>query len=259
MSTKTSIEWTEQTWNPAVGCTKVSPGCAHCYAEMMAKRLKAMGVNGYQNGFRVTLLPGRLEEPVRRRKPTMYFVNSMGDLFHDEIPESYLRRVLAVIRQAPHHMFQILTKRADRMAEFFSRNYLPRNVWLGVTVEDRAYGLPRLDYLRRVSASVRFVSAEPLLEDLGVVDLTGLHWIIVGGESGPKARPMKCEWVRSIKGQCDAKGVPFFFKQWGAWGADGKKRTKRDNGRLLDGRTWDAVPVPSVHPCKFREEASVAK
>ena len=161
MSTRTSIEWTERTWNPAVGCSKISPGCAHCYAEVMAKRLKAMGVKGYENGFRLTLLPERLEEPIRRKRPTVYFVNSMSDLFHEEIPDSYLLQVLAVIRQAPQHIFQILTKRAERMAEFFRTNQPPRNVWLGVTVENRAHGLPRLDALRRISASVRFISAEP--------------------------------------------------------------------------------------------------
>jgi protein gp37 len=250
MSTKTSIEWTEHTWNPAVGCNKVSPGCTHCYAEIMARRLKAMRVKGYENGFCLTLLPYRLEEPIRRRQPTVYFVNSMSDLFHEQIPDSYLRQVLAVIRQAPQHTFQILTKRAERMAEFFQGKTLSKNVWLGVTVEDREHGLPRLDELRKVSSSVRFVSAEPLLEDLGVVDLTGIHWVIVGGESGPKARPMKHEWVLNLKDQCDAQGAAFFFKQWGGWGADGKKRAKKVNGRLLNGRTWDAVPVQKMGLCK---------
>lgn len=247
MSTKTSIEWTEQTWNPTVGCSKISPGCAHCYAEVMARRLKAMGMKGYENGFKLTLLPGRIEEPNGRRQPTVYFVNSMSDLFHEDIPDSYLRKILAVIRQSPQHTFQILTKRAARMAEFFQGQTLPKNIWLGVTVEDRAYGLPRLDHLRTVPSSVRFVSAEPLLEDLGAVDLTGIHWVIVGGESGPKARPMKSEWVLNIKDQCDAEEVSFFFKQWGGWGADGKKRAKKQNGRLLNGRTWDAVPQQTIH------------
>ena len=242
MSTKTSIEWTEQTWNPAVGCSKVSPGCAHCYAEVMARRLKAMRVKGYENGFRLTLLPGRLEEPIRRKQPTVYFVNSMSDLFHEEIPDSYLRQVIAVMRQASIHTFQILTKRAERMAEFFRLEKPPRNVWVGVTVENRAHGLPRLDALRRISAHIRFVSAEPLLEDLGEIDLTGVDWVIVGGESGPKARPMKREWVLNIKRQCDEQGVDFFFKQWGGWGPDGKKRSKKHNGRMLEGRIWNAVP-----------------
>ena len=251
MSTKTSIEWTEQTWNPAVGCTKISPGCSHCYAEIMARRLEAMGVKGYENGFGLTLLPGRLEEPIRRKRPTVYFVNSMSDLFHEHIPDSYLQAVLTVIRRTPQHTFQILTKRADRMAGFFDENPPPHNVWLGVTVENCAHGLPRLDHLRKVDSTVRFVSAEPLLEDLRDVDLTGIHWVIVGGESGPKARPMKREWVLNIKSQCDSQGVSFFFKQWGAWGADGKKRPKKRNGRLLNGRTWDAVPFRETLPYKM--------
>ena len=242
MSTKTSIEWTERTWNPAVGCSKISPGCAHCYAEVMAKRLKAMGVKGYDNGFRLTLLPERLEEPISRKRPTVYFVNSMSDLFHEEIPDSYLLQVLSVIRKAPQHIFQILTKRAERMAEFFRMQQPPGNVWLGVTVENRAHGLPRVDLLRRISASVRFISAEPLLEDLFDIDLTGLHWVIVGGESGPKARPMKHEWVLNLKCLCDEQGVAFFFKQWGEWSADGKRRGKKHNGRMLEGSTWDAQP-----------------
>jgi len=242
MSTKTSIEWTEQTWNPAVGCSKITPGCAHCYAEVMARRLKAMGVKGYANGFELTLLPERLEEPLKRKQPTVYFVNSMSDLFHEGIPDSYLRKVMAVIRQSPQHTFQILTKRAKRMAEYFQGQPVPPNAWLGVTVENRADGLPRLDYLRAIEACVRFVSSEPLLEDLGVVDLSGIHWVIVGGESGPKARQMRREWILNIKNQCAHQRVAFFFKQWGGWGADGKKRPKKQNGRLLDGRTWDALP-----------------
>lgn len=246
MSTKTSIEWTEQTWNPAAGCSKVSPGCAHCYAEVMAGRLKAMRVKGYENGFRLTLLPRRLEEPIRRKQPTVYFVNSMSDLFHEEIPDSYLRQVMAVMRQASIHTFQILTKRAERMAEFLRLEKPPRNVWVGVTVENRAHGLPRLNALRRISAPIRFVSAEPLLEDLGVIDLTGVDWVIVGGESGPKARPMKREWVLNIKRQCDEQRVDFFFKQWGGWGPDGKRRSKKHNGRMLDGRIWNAAPRPAA-------------
>lgn len=246
MSTKTAIEWTEQTWNPAVGCSKITSGCNHCYAEVMARRLKAMRIKGYENGFRLTILPERLAEPIKRKRPTIYFVNSMSDLFHDQIPDDYLRQVFAVIRKSPQHTFQVLTKRAERMADFFQGQTPPGNVWLGVTVENRSQGLPRLDYLRRIAASVRFVSAEPLLEDLGVIDLSELHWVIVGGESGPKARPMKCEWVMNIKGQCDAQGVAFFFKQWGGWGVDGKKRAKKQNGRLLEGRTWDDTPMQAI-------------
>lgn len=247
MSTKTSIEWTERTWNPTVGCSKISPGCTYCYAERMAKRLKAMGVRGYENGFKLTLLPERLEEPLRRRQPTTYFVNSMSDLFHESIPDSFIQKVLAVIHQSPHHIFQILTKRADRMASVFQYNKPPPNSWLGVTVENRTDGLPRLKYLKEIEGCVRFVSAEPLLEDIGIVDFSGIHWVIVGGESGPKARPMKREWVLNVKNQCDHQQVAFFFKQWGAWGADGKKRAKKQNGRLLYGRTWDAVPTQVVN------------
>ena len=242
MSTKTSIEWTEQTWNPTVGCSKISPGCAHCYAEVMARRLKAMGVKAYENGFQLTLRPERLHEPITRQRPTVYFVNSMSDLFHEEIPDDYVVRVLEVIQQAPQHTFQILTKRAERMAEFFRRRQLPRNAWLGVTVENRAHGLPRLDALRRISAYVRFISVEPLLENLAEIDLTGMHWAIVGGESGPKARRMNPEWVLNIKRMCDDQGVAFFFKQWGTWGADGERRNKKSNGRFFEGRTWDATP-----------------
>lgn len=244
MSTKTSIEWTEQTWNPAVGCSKVSPGCANCYAEVMARRLQAMRVRGYENGFRLTLLPERLQEPIKRKRPTLYFVNSMSDLFHEAIPDDYLLRVLEVIRQAPQHTFQILTKRAERMAEFFHMKQPPSNAWLGVTVENRAHGLPRLDALRQISAYVRFISAEPLLEDLTEMDLTGMHWVIVGGESGPRARQMNPEWVMAIKRMCDEQGVAFFFKQWGGWSVDGKRGSKKHNGRVLDGRTWDAAPLP---------------
>lgn len=229
MSTKTSIEWTEQTWNPAVGCSKVSPGCAHCYAEVMARRLKAMRVKGYENGFRLTLLPRRLEEPIRRKQPTVYFVNSMSDLFHEEIPDSYLRQVMAVMRQASIHTFQILTKRAERMAEFLDLEKPPRNVWVGVTVENRAHGLSRLDAVRRISAPIRFVSAEPLLEDLGEIDLTGVDWVIVGGESGSKARPMKREWVLNIKRQCDEQRVHFFqtMGRMGTGRAKAQQETQR--------------------------------
>ncbi len=243
MSTQTSIEWTEQTWNPAVGCTKISPGCAHCYAEVMARRLKAMRVPGYENGFQLTLLPHRLEEPLNRTKPTVYFVNSMSDMFHKDIPDDYIRQVFDVIQRAPQHTFQVLTKWAERMAEFFKHYQPPRNAWVGVTVEDKKHGLPRLDWLCRVSAAVRFVSVEPLLEDLGRINLAGIHWVIVGGESGPKARPMREEWALKVKQQSEAQNVAFFFKQWGGWGADGKKRAKKHNGRLLEGRTWDAVPA----------------
>jgi len=242
MATPSRIEWTEQTWNPTTGCTKISPGCKHCYAETMAYRLQAMGAPGYDNGFQLSLMDNRLEQPLRRRKPTIYFVNSMSDLFHEEIPDGFLDRVFSVIKKTPHHTYQILTKRSERMHDFFSERTVPRNVWLGVSAEDQKYGVPRIDDLRTVDSTVRFISAEPLLEDLGEINLTGIHWMIVGGESGPKARPMKAEWVDNIHRQCKRSGTAFFFKQWGGWGADGKRRAKKANGRTFNGRTWDEMP-----------------
>ncbi|MCP5197638.1 MAG: phage Gp37/Gp68 family protein [Gammaproteobacteria bacterium] len=241
----TKIEWTEQTWNPITGCTKVSPGCKNCYAEAMAKRLRVMGAAGYDQGFRLAMRITRLEQPTLRKKPTVYFVNSMSDLFHEDLPGWFVDKVLEVARKTPQHTYQILTKRAERMARYFDVsecNYPPPNAWMGVSVEDRRYGLPRIAHLRHVNARIRFLSIEPLLEDLGRLDLAGIHWVIVGGESGPKARPMRPEWALSIRDQCEAAGVPFFFKQWGTWGADGKRRSKKANGRLLAGRTWDHQP-----------------
>lgn len=243
MSTQSRIEWTEQTWNPTVGCTKISPGCKRCYAETMARRLQAMGIRGYENGFRLTLMPERLAEPLERRKPTVYFVNSMSDLFHEKVPFEYIVGVFDVMARAPQHTFQVLTKRAERMAAFCRDICVPPNVWLGVSVENRKHGVPRIDILRHIDAGVRFLSVEPLLEDLGRIDLTDIHWVIVGGESGHEARPMKPEWVDGIKRQCDAADVAFFFKQWGAWGADGQKRSKSANGRRYRGQVWDAMPA----------------
>ncbi|MCF7976840.1 MAG: phage Gp37/Gp68 family protein [Chromatiaceae bacterium] len=245
--TTSKIEWTEKTWNPTVGCTKVSPGCKHCYAEAMAGRLKAMGTPGYEHGFELTLLPQRLDAPLRRRTPTVYFVNSMSDLFHESIPFDYIQRVIDVIARAHWHTFQILTKRAERMATFFRDRCVPLNAWLGVTVEDRLYGIPRMDALREIDAKIRFLSMEPLLEDMGMLDLNGIHWVIVGGESGPKARPMEQDWVDSIRRQCEDASVAMFFKQWGGWGADGVKRAKKQNGRELHGRTWDQMPNLQTH------------
>jgi protein gp37 len=242
MSTASRIEWTEATWNPVVGCTKISAGCKHCYAESMAKRLKAMGTPGYEHGFSLTLLPERLLEPLRRKRPTIYFVNSMSDLFHERVPEHYIDRVLDVIRRTPQHTYQILTKRAARMARYFGTGEVPENAWLGVSVENRKHGVPRIDHLREISAHIRFLSVEPLLEDVGQLDLHNIHWVIVGGESGPKARPMQSAWAESVQRQCVKQGVAFFFKQWGGWGADGKRRSKAQNGRLLKGRTWDEMP-----------------
>ncbi|MDA8107720.1 MAG: phage Gp37/Gp68 family protein [Betaproteobacteria bacterium] len=243
MSTVSGIDWTEITWNPTVGCAKISPGCKHCYAESMAKRLQAMGMRGYENGFELTLMPERLSEPLERRKPTVYFVNSMSDLFHERVPFDFARRVFDVMGRSPQHTFQVLTKRADRMAELCADLAVPANVWLGASVENRKHGLPRISLLRGIDAPVRFLSIEPLLEDLGSFDLRGIKWVIVGGESGRKARPMRSAWVDNIKRQCDEAGVAFFFKQWGAWGMDGQKRSKKANGRLYAGRLWDAMPA----------------
>lgn len=240
---ESTIEWTEHTWNPVTGCTKVSPGCKHCYAETMARRLEAMGASGYENGFQLTLHPSRLELPLLRKRPTVYFVNSMSDLFHEEVPDEFIDRVFDVIRQTPHHTYQILTKRAQRLPKYFSVRACPTNVWLGVSVENKKYGIPRISYLQQVPAAIRFLSVEPLLENIGWLDLSGIHWVIVGGESGHKARPMKQSWAEAVRHQCEAQGAAFFFKQWGGWGADGVKRHKKANGRLLHGRTWDELPI----------------
>lgn len=243
---ESSIEWTEHTWNPVTGCTKVSPGCKHCYAETMARRLKAMGAPGYERGFKLALHPERLDQPIRRRAPTTYFVNSMSDLFHPAVPDAFIERVIDVCRRTPHHTYQVLTKRGERLPTFFASRELPPNVWLGVSVENRRHGVPRIDHLRQVKATVRFLSIEPLLEDLGELDLRGMHWIIVGGESGHGARPMRPGWADHVRDQALAQGVPFFFKQWGAWGEDGVRRDKKRNGRELGGRRWDEFPVRLV-------------
>jgi len=237
------IEWTEQTWNPVTGCVKVSPGCKHCYAEVMAKRLQAMGAPGYDNSFKLSLLPERLEQPLQRRKPTMYFVNSMNDLFQERIPESFIDRVVEVIKATPHHTYQLLTKRSAEMRDYFASCPVPDNLWLGVSVGDRKYGVPRIADLQAIRARTRFLSIEPLLEELGALSLRGIRWVIVGGESGPGARPMRKDWVLNIRNQCEDSGVDFFFKQWGAWGPDGVRRSKKVNGRLLEGKVWDSIPV----------------
>lgn len=242
---ESKIEWTEQTWNPTTGCTKISPGCKHCYAEVMAARLQAMGASGYQSGFDLSIHAERLQYPMARKKPTVWFVNSMSDLFHEDIPDSFIDRVFETIRSTPQHTYQILTKRAERLPLYFSTRACPKNVWLGVSVEDQQYGVPRIDFLRKVAASVRFLSVEPLLEDIGELNLSEIHWVIVGGESGRHARPMRHEWVDAIRLQCEKQGAAFFFKQWGGWGADGVKRHKKSNGRLLHGRTWDELPAQS--------------
>lgn len=236
------IEWTEETWNPVIGCNEVSEGCRHCYAKVMARRLQAMGVSAYKDGFKVKMLPDRLPQPLKNNKPTKYFVNSMSDLFHSEVTFEFIDKVFDIIRATPYHTYQILTKREKRLAEYFSTRSCPSNVWLGVTVEDKKRGVPRMDYLRNIDATIRFISAEPLLEDLGEIDLTGIHWVIVGGESGNQARPMSESWAINIRKQCEIANVAFFFKQWGTWGADGKKRNKTLNGKKLEGKIHQAYP-----------------
>lgn len=203
-----------------------------------------MGASGYEHGFKLTLHPDRLQQPLQRKSPTTYFVNSMSDLFHEDVPDSFIESVLATCSAAHQHTFQILTKRAERLPVFFRKRPCPANVVLGVSVEDKKYGLPRIDYLRKVKAKTRFLSVEPLLEDLGPINLDGIHWVIVGGESGPGARPMSPAWAQNVRDQAAAAGVPFFFKQWGAWGPDGVRRNKKVNGRLLDGQVWDERPIP---------------
>jgi protein gp37 len=239
---KTKIDWTEEVWNPSIGCTKISEGCTHCYAEVMAKRLQAMGIPEYKDGFKFKILPERLKDPLKRKKPTMFFVNSMSDLFYEKMPYSYLDDVFNVILSTPQHTYQILTKRAENMAKYFSNRTVPGNVWLGVTVENAKYK-NRIDYLRKISAPVRFVSFEPLLGQLGTLNLDGIHWVIVGGESGPYARPMKKEWVVEILRQVKDRNIPFFFKQWGTYGPDGIKRNKKVNGNILLGMVWHEYPI----------------
>ena len=241
MST-TKIEWTDATWNPVTGCTKTSAGCAHCYAEVMTRRLKAMGVAKYQNGFKVTLHEESLNEPRKWRKSRTIFVCSMSDLFHNDVPYEFVDKVMKVLAETPQHRYQLLTKRAERMEDYFRTRKVPGNVWLGVTVEVQA-SKKRIENLRTIAkAPIKFLSCEPLLEDLGELNLTGVDWIIVGGESGNQARPMKEEWVRSIKAQCEASDKAFFFKQWGTWGSDGVKRDKHKNGKKLDGKVCQAMP-----------------
>jgi protein gp37 len=236
------IAWTEKTWNPSAGCTKISSGCKNCYAEKMAIRLQAIGMVGYENGFEFNPVPSRLNDPLKRKKATVYFVNSMSDIFHEDMPEEYLNKIFNVIELTPQHTYQILTKRADRMFQYLSHKAIPKNIWLGVTVDNRKEGLPRIDKLRNLQASVLFLSVEPLLEDLGKMNLKNIDWVIVGGESGNKARPMDKEWVVNIKQQCETEGIAFFFKQWGTWSADKIKRNKKLNGKELDGKIWQQYP-----------------
>lgn len=241
--TSSKIEWTESTWNPVTGCTKISAGCKHCYAETLSRRLHAIGVKGYENGFAVSIHPSRLSIPLRRKKPTLWFVNSMSDLFHPKVPFDFVDKVMSTIRATPQHTYQILTKRPGRMRQYFDSRAVPVNAWLGTSVENKRHGVPRIDELRKIKSRVRFLSVEPLLEDLGKIELRDIHWVIVGGESGKGARPMEEKWVDNIKKQCAALGTRFFFKQWGAWGTDGIRRGKKANGRKYKGRHWDQMPA----------------
>jgi len=234
---KSRIEWTESTWNPVTGCSKVSPGCAHCYAERMALRLQAMGSEKYRNGFNVTTHEDVLSAPSSWKTPQMVFVNSMGDLFHEDVPLAFIVRVFSAMERARWHTFQVLTKRTERLAKLACLLRWPPNVWMGVSIENQDYA-SRADHLRTAHAQIRFLSLEPLLGPLPRLDLDGIHWVIVGGESGPGARPIEQDWVLEIKAQCAAVGVPFFFKQWGGVN---KKRA----GRLLEGKTWEELPAPA--------------
>lgn len=232
------IEWTESTWNPLTGCTKVSPGCKHCYAERMAKRLQAMGLEKYRNGFTLTLHPKVLADPLRWEKPQLIFVNSMSDLFHESVPLDFIQQIFAVMRCAHWHTFQVLTKRAEPLLELDALMDWPPNVWMGVSVENSDY-IYRVQLLRQTHAAVKFLSCEPLLGPLPNLPLEGIDWVIAGGESGPQARLIDPLWVREIRDQCQTAKVPFFFKQWGG-------TRKKKTGRLLDDRTWEELPVSAA-------------
>ena len=245
MAERSSIEWTDATWNPVRGCTKISPGCKHCYAETFAVRFRGVKGHPYEHGFDLRLVPEKLAEPLRWRTPRRVFVNSMSDLFHEKVPENYIAAVANVMVQAHWHTYQVLTKRSARMRDLLKDRLRfaasQRHIWWGVSVEDKRHGLPRVEHLRSAPARVRFLSVEPLLEDLGSLDLSGIHWVIVGGESGFGARMMKREWVISVRRQCRKQDVPFFFKQWG-----GVRKSRR--GRTLDGRTYDEMPTGEISP-----------
>jgi protein gp37 len=234
MGLKSAIEWTQSTWNPVTGCTKVSPGCKHCYAKRMAERLEAMGQPNYANGFRLTLQPQMLELPLKWKRPQTIFVNSMSDLFHEDVPLAYIREVFGVMTQAHWHRFQILTKRADRLEELSSALCWAPNIWMGVSVESDRFRR-RIDHLRVTGAQIKFLSLEPLLAPLPGLNLTGIDWVIVGGESGPRARPMDPAWAVDLRDQCRNANVPFFFKQWGG-------KNKKQAGRVLEGRVWNQMP-----------------
>jgi protein gp37 len=235
MGAKSSIEWTESTWNPVTGCTKISPGCDHCYAERLALRLQAMGQPNYADGFKLTPQEHMLELPLRWKLPQVIFVNSMSDLFHKDVPTEYIHRVFDVMNRASQHRFQVLTKRSQRLMRLSQTLSWRSNIWMGVSVEGQEYTF-RIDHLRETNAHVKFLSLEPLLGPLPNLNLQGIHWVIVGGESGPGARAMRREWVLDIRDQCTAAGVPFFFKQWGG-------TNKKKTGRMLENRTWDDMPL----------------
>ena len=234
MGQKSTIEWTGSTWNPITGCVKISPGCTHCYAERMAKRLQAMGQPNYANGFKLAMHEHALELPLQWKKPQTIFVNSMSDLFLKDVPVRFIKKVFDVMGKAPQHTFQVLTKRADRLHALSAELTWTPNIWMGVTVENSDY-TQRIDHLRQTGAYLKFLSIEPLLGPIPNLDLEGIDWVIVGGESGPGARPMRPEWVMDIRNQCRKAGVPFFFKQWGGV-------RKKKAGRELEGRTWDEMP-----------------
>ena len=235
MATQSRIEWTESTWNPLTGCSKISPGCKHCYAERMAKRLKAMGQPNYVNGFKLTMHEHSLEKPLEWKTPQVVFVNSMSDLFHKDVPLSFIQHVFDVMKRAHWHQFQVLTKRSERLAELSPYLEWTDNIWMGISVETKDY-IYRIDDLRKTGAKIKFLSVEPLLGPLPKMNLKGINWVIVGGESGPGARPLEKEWVTGVHDQCQRAKVPFFFKQWGGF-------QKKKAGRLLEGRTWDEMPV----------------
>jgi len=239
MKSKSNIEWTDSTWNPVTGCTKISIGCRNCYAERLTYRLKAMGVPAYKNGFKVTIHPESLHAPLNTKKRKMIFVNSMSDFFHEDVPDSFIHQAIDVMRDADWHIFQILTKRSARLKEFSKKISWPDNVWLGVTVESNEL-IYKMEDLKCSGAKTKFLSLEPLLTPMENLDLTGIDWVIVGGESGPGSRPIKESWVLDIKGQCELFNVPFFFKQWG--GVNKKKA-----GRLLLDKTWDEIPEPLIN------------
>jgi protein gp37 len=240
MSDKSKIEWTDATWNPVRGCTKISPGCKHCYAEVFAERFRGVPGHPYEQGFDLRLVPEKLREPLKWKSPRFIFVNSMSDLFQPGVPDDYIVQVAEVMSSANWHTFQVLTKRSDRMRDLLNSKLRfaahVAHIWWGVSVENQKHGLPRIEHLRASNVAVRFLSIEPLLEELGRMNLSGIHWVIVGGESGHGARPMQKEWVISVKRQCREARVPFFFKQWG-----GVRKSK--NGRELDGRTYDQMPA----------------